>query len=91
MSDCWWKNVTECDYCEDDNVECHVCHDGEDISCQMIYEIVWRDQHLDYDGYPCDKGEEVFKCECGKNYHRSWSIHSGGAGGDEWVDKEESK
>ena len=82
--------MSKCGYCEDDDFECHVCHDGEDVSDQM-YEIVWRNQHLDYKGYPCDKGEEVFKCKCGKNYHRSWTVQNGGAGGDAWVEEEESK
>ena len=71
--------------CDDEDIECHVCHDGDEISDED-YEIVYRDQHTDYKGYPCDKGEEVFKCECGKNYHRSWTVGNGGAGGETWVD-----
>lgn len=71
--------MTKCD-CEDDNVECHVCHDGEDIGHQD-YKTVYRNQYAD-----CDEGEEVFECKCGKNYHRSWTVGDGGAGGERWID-----
>ena len=78
--------MTKCDYCNDEwDVECHGCHDGEDVD-DKDYEIVYRNQHDDYDGLPVDKGEEVYECKCGKCYHRSWHVNSGGAGGDNWVD-----
>ena len=44
--------------CDDEDIECHVCHDGDEISDED-YEIVYRDQHTDYKGYPCDKGRKV--------------------------------